>query len=86
MSFKGRIIEINTNRGVSKVKLDNVADDIYLGDSRNYSLTPEFIGDYLIKGMVIKKNPYSDTLYIMNDNSSIRAFFVIGDVKRSSSN
>jgi hypothetical protein len=46
MAFEGRIIKISTDRGVTKVKLDNFTDDVFLDESRNYSLTPVFIGDY----------------------------------------
>ena len=80
MSFEGRIIEISTNRGLSKVKLENRSEYIKLDESRNYSLTPCFIGDYLKQGSIIFKNSNSDTLYVKNEDSSIKAFFVLGNI------
>jgi hypothetical protein len=85
MSFHGRIKEISTNRGVSKVKLDNASEYLYLDNSRNYYLTPYDIGSYLKKGMIIYKNAFSDTLYVMNEGARKKEIFILGDIRLNDS-
>lgn len=84
MSFNGRIIEISTNRGLSKVKLNNMSRYIYINNSRNYSLTPYSLGDYLSDGMTIYKHAFSDTLFIENRSSNTTVFFIIGNINLNS--
>jgi len=84
MSFKGKIIEITTNRGVSKVKLDNMPDYIYLNNSRNYSVTPHSMADYLNSGMIIYKHTHSDTLYVEDQKTNTSQFFILGNINLNS--
>lgn len=85
MSFYGKINEISTDRGLSKVKLDSASEYIYLDNSRNYNLTPYGIGNYLKKGMIIYKNSFSDTLYIKSKRTGKKEFFILGDIRLNSS-
>lgn len=79
-SFRGVITEIEVNRGVTKVKLKNISDAIYLEESRNYYLEPYFLGDYLKEGMILFKNSSSDTLFIESSVSSKKVYFILGNL------
>ena len=63
------------NRGATTLKIEN--DTIYHFDqARNYKLKPYFIGDFIQMGDSIIKFDYSDTLYIIRNNT--KQLFVIG--------
>ena len=79
LKIDNKITNVRTNRGLTILRFDGIAEEVFVESTYNYNLTPSFIGDFVKQGMWAYKSNNSDSLFIGLTKPNRKNLFVIGD-------